>query len=283
MLAFGSDRDGNPEVYAMNADGSDERNLTRNPAKDRNPAWSPDGRKIAFERWGPAHASPEIYVMNRDGSRQRNLTRHPANDVHPVWSPDGRKVAFVRRIGFPGPARADGPPGFRILFRNYLYVANADGSGLRRLTLDPVYGVVLPAWASDGRTIRFGRYIVNADGSGTRRLKRYIPMAGAWSPDGRRIAFVHIVRRVGGGRPEIRVMKADGSAQRRLTGNAAWDSAPAWSPDGRRIAFRSKRDGNPEIYVIRADGSGLRNLTRSPADDGWFAWSPRQKTSASSR
>ena len=71
-------------------------------------------------------------------------------------------------------------------------------------------------------------------------------------------------------------MNAEGSAERRLTGHAAWDSAPAWSPDGRRIAFRSKRDGNPEIYVVNADGSGLRNLTRSPADDGWFAWSPEK-------
>ena len=75
----------------MNADGSGLRKLTRGPAYDGNPAWSPDGRKIAFGRAG------EIYVMNADGSGQRNLTRNPARDFAPAWSPDGRKIAFESR------------------------------------------------------------------------------------------------------------------------------------------------------------------------------------------
>jgi TolB protein len=113
---------------------------------------------------------------------------------------------------------------------------------------------------------------VNADGSGQGWLT-LTAAAGprvAWSPDGRRIAFVSNRD----GNSDVYVMNADGRGQRRLTRNAAPLNDPAWSPDGRKIAFVSDRDDNSEIYVMNADGSGLRNLTRDPAGDSTFAWSP---------
>ena len=73
---------------------------------------------------------------------------------------------------------------------------------------------------------------------------------------------------------EIYVMDVDGSNQRRLTDNSAWDLAPTWSPDGSRIAFESNRDGNDEIYVMDADGSNQRRLTDNPAWDSFASWSP---------
>jgi Tol biopolymer transport system component len=270
QIAFVTNRDGNPEIYVMNADGSDQRNVSRNSKRDGAPTWSPDGGRIAFESWEDGEAT--IRVVNPDGSGQRRLTRPGRGaEVSPVWSPDGREIAFVRKIGHPAPAPPGAPGGFHIVFDGYLYVANADGSGLRRL----FRGVAHPVWSPDGRTIRFGRYVVNADGSGVRKLPRDRPPPGVWSPDGRKIALVLGLRR---GSPfanyEIYVVNADGSRLRRLTHRQGGDSRPAWSPDGRHIAFRSMRDGNPEIYVMNADGSGQRNLTRNPASDGPFAWSP---------
>ena len=116
----------------MNADGSGQRNLTREwglkGASDYlqgAPVWSRDWRRVAFVRergvWrthrGWVQRYSDIYVMNADGSGRRRLTRSPQNDGDPVWSPDGRRLAFVRVRG----GRSD------------IYVVDADGSGLRRL------------------------------------------------------------------------------------------------------------------------------------------------------
>ena len=94
-LAFVSRRDGNSEIYVINADGSGQENLTQHPARDSHPSWSRDGRKLAFV--SRRDGNSEIYVMNADGSGLRNVTRTPSNDLDPAWSPDGRAIAFVKR------------------------------------------------------------------------------------------------------------------------------------------------------------------------------------------
>jgi TolB protein len=90
-LLFLSDRDGNPEVYVMAADGSAQSRLTTDSALDYYPAWSPDGRWIAFI--STRDGNHEIYVMAPDGSGQRNLTASPAEDSQFWWSPDGAQIA----------------------------------------------------------------------------------------------------------------------------------------------------------------------------------------------
>src|SRR5207247_8089948 len=90
QIAFMSLRDGNWEIYVMNADGSGVRNLTSSPADDAIQTWSPDGSKIAFAT--NRDGNWEIYVVNANGSGARNLTNNPANDDSPAWSPHGTKI-----------------------------------------------------------------------------------------------------------------------------------------------------------------------------------------------
>ena len=86
-IAFVSQRDGNPEIYVMTADGKNQRRLTKNHHGDSSPSWSSDGKRIAFESQRAGNA--EIYVMDADGGNQRRLTKNHHGDSSPSWSPDG--------------------------------------------------------------------------------------------------------------------------------------------------------------------------------------------------
>ncbi len=131
-IAFVSDRDGNFEIYVMNADGSGVTRLTNHRGRDVSPAWSPDGRRIAFA--SKRDGNWEIYVMNADGTGVTRLTDHHRGDrTTPAWSPDGRRIAFASNLD-----------GFW-----EIYVMNADGSGVTRLT-DHTEEDRHPAWSPDG-------------------------------------------------------------------------------------------------------------------------------------
>jgi Tol biopolymer transport system component len=258
-IAFFSDRDGNYEIYSMNADGSGQTNLTNNAAADEFTKWSSDGTKIAFASDRDGNA--EVYSMNADGSGQTRLTNNAAFDLFPVWSPDGSRIAFS--------TTRDG---------NYeVYSMNADGSGQTRLTNNAAIDFA-PDWSPDGTKIAFTSiwggnpevYVMNEDGSGQTNLTNNaaIDLAPVWSPDGTKITF----ESDRDGNREIYSMNADGSGQTRLTSNAAFDGKPAWSPDGTKIAFDSDRDGNSEIYVMNADGSSPTRLTNNAAFDGEPDW-----------
>jgi Tol biopolymer transport system component len=258
-IAFSAHRDGNGEIYVMNADGSGQTNLTNNAATDWEPVWSPDGQKIAFSRVVAEIHDQEIYVMNGDGSGQTRLTNNEVPDDYPAWSPDGQKLAFM--------SARDG--------NLNVYVMNGDGSGQARVTSNAATEAQ-PAWSPDGQKIAFWTnrdgngeiYVMNADGSGETNLTNN-PFSDdsstAWSPDGQKIAFTS----VRDGNYEIYVMNADGTSQTRLTHNDATDIDPAWSPDGQKLAF--SRTGH--IYVMSADGSGETKLT-STAGNIMPDWQP---------
>src|SRR5574341_779260 len=261
LIVFEARRDGNSEIYVMNADGSAQTRLTNNAADDARPLWSPDGGRVAFE--SKRDGNSEIYVMNADGSAQTRLTNNTAEDTQPSWSPFGSRIAFV--------STRDG--------NSEIYAVNADGSAQARLTNNSAEDTN-PVWSPDGARIAFVSprdgngeiYVMNADGSAQRRLtgNTTTDWCFAWSPNGAHLAF----QADRDGNTEIYVMNADGSAQTRLTSQPALDEGPLWSPDGTRIAFVSDRDGNREIYVMNANGSAQTRLTNHPAPDCCVVWSP---------
>jgi TolB protein len=195
----------------MNADGSQQRNLTGRPGQDYSPAWSPDGRRIAFAsvRGG---LTPSIWVMNADGARQRRLTR--LSGEYPAWSPDGRAIAFDR-LTF-------GPTGWDI------WTVNADGSHSRSLIASTAdeQGA---AWSPDGKAIAYGSsrgaqagykriWLANTNGSDQHLLTNRVGERPAWSRRGTYLLFT-----AGG----IFVVRPDGSGLRSVPAQVAGEAALA--------------------------------------------------------
>lgn len=261
---------GSYEVFSMNPDGTEQVNLSDNPISDLVPAWSADGKRIAWTRG--FYDNYEIWSMNADGTDQRNLSNAPQPDIHPGWAPDGSKIAFA--------TDRDEVHGFYSDFD--IWLMNPDGTGQESFTSNLIEDIqdVAPAWSPDGTRIAFAHGVVEARGiyvidvatkttqvltSGTDRDDN-----PSWSPDGSKLAFDS--RRTGDG--DIYVMNADGSGLAQLTGGPLRDADPAWSPDGTKIVFtRGSGDGG-DIYVMNADGSQQVNVTASTRRAYQVDWQP---------
>jgi len=192
------------------------------------------------------------------------LTSFRGSNADLAWSPDGAKIVFR--------STRDADSG-------EIYVMNADGSNVTRLTHDSAW-YHYPVWSPDGTKIVFTSvrdgnqdiYMMDADGSNVTNLTNNsaVETYPVWSPDGTKIVFTS----VHDGNYEIYVVDTDGSNVTNLTNTRAFDAAPAWSPDGTKIAFHSWRDGNEDIYVMNADGSNVTRLTHNNAYDSGPVWSP---------
>jgi Tol biopolymer transport system component len=265
LIAFVSVRDGNGEIYVMNADGSDPRRLTNYRQWDGFPDWSPDGKHIVYY----SYLSDKHWVikaMDADGRNPRQLTDSGACDGAPHWSPDGTRITYNS-----GDCGGD---------HREIYVIDAEGGTPVNLSNNPADDGAA-AWSPDSAQLVFSSnrdgnyelYVMDADGGNVRRLTDdpADDHAPAWSPDGTRIAFYSDRD----GNAEIYVMGADGSDPVNLTNHPANDWFPRWSPDSRQLTFSSWRDGNLEVYVMDTDGTNVRRLTNSPGEDFNSVWQPQ--------
>jgi Tol biopolymer transport system component len=300
------------DIYSIDLDGTDELNLTHNGSNNRQIAWSSDGSRIAFFSDGDGSDNYyNIHVAPADGSGPFKIA-DTGSAESPAWSPDGRTIAFsdeslytvhpdgtglrvlaAPRVGIPFWS----PDGTRIAFAadydgaGNIYVVNADGSGLTRLTDDADLAGDWLSWSPDGTRIVYvsGRdsgcsyfscnrlYVMNADGSDKRGLTEPESFFPTWSPDGSRIAYSAIGR----GTFQIFTVKPDGTDVRQVTNSAEGNYGPEWSPDSSQLVFmRSTPPLYQDVRVINGDGTGDRFVAIG-GDPQWqplpFAKHPKRR------
>jgi Tol biopolymer transport system component len=246
----------------MNADGSGEVNLSSSEADDREPVWSPDGRRVAFV--SDRDGNQEIYLVDVDGSGLRNLTNSPANEDHPRFFPDGR-VAFTS------------------FDEGAIFVVNADGSGRERLPTvtggPPLSFAISPAgdrFAAQAPAFN-GMVIADLDGTVLAFTDLLPPLGGdqtggtpMFSPDGRSIIYSSEEIDLEPSNANVQRLSIDGPTWERLTDEPTDELDPVFSPDGRRIAFSRGTAGDPasfEVFVMDADGANPTRLTAGRVAD----------------
>ena len=280
QIAFVSNRGGRPQIYLINVDGSDERQLTDLAAGACQPAWSPDGMMLAYTSPCTAnrdeYSGSSVFVMNVDS---QDVPSEPSllvvtlggGDYDPDWSYDGLRLAFTSwRTGRP-----------------QIFTIGVDGQGLRNVNDDLAFNWS-PSWAPDGSQIAIlsGRggqeeiWLVPDDGG---EEKRYTHSDGQdiarpdWSPDGGTILFEKVIDNI----PRlVAISVADGGVREiqacqegRLSLQPMGE--PAWSPDGQWIAFEAWPDGeNHNIAIMRASCTDYQEVTTDPALDFDVAWRP---------
>ena len=238
-IVFQSNRDGDFEIYIMNIDGSNQRQLTDNDVDDKYPRVSPDGRYITY---GSAQAgNSDIYIMNRDGSNQQQLTIHAEDDWLPSFSPDSQQIIFSsERSG-----SAD------------LYIVNIDGTELQRIA-ETSAREGRSDWSVNDKLVfnasielDWEIYTSDLDNSNRQKLtdSNVDEWSPQWSPDGTQILFHS--ERESSTNSGIYLMNADGSDVRLLYNEPLEEWGASWSADGSQILFTVEQpDDTADIYIM---------------------------------
>ncbi|MFO7980795.1 MAG: Tol-Pal system beta propeller repeat protein TolB [Candidatus Aminicenantes bacterium] len=247
-IVFVSNRNGNDELYMMDYDGHNQTRLTFNNTRDYMPAWSTDGKTIAYTAYNNQKAS--LYLFNPFEGTRTMVTDH-GTSFGPDFSYDGKKLVYCSTEDESN---------------SEIYVCDSNGKNIKRLTYNKAIDTA-PSWSPNNREIAFTSdrlgspqiYIMDAEGTNVRRRSfggNYHD-APAWAPTGDRIVYVSRVAAVF----DLYVLNLRTDRIVKLTEGYARNESPSWSPDGRHIVFSSNRVGSIQIYSIDYDGSHLKRLT----------------------
>jgi Tol biopolymer transport system component len=242
-------------IWRVRPDGADVTRVV-SLGTERAPVWSPDGRRLLFERV-MLDGTSDIWTVD-DGTSFRNLTDSPGNDLYGAWSPDGSMISFA--------SDRDGVTS--------IYTMRTDGTEVTRVAS----GATRSSWSPDGTRLAVERvspppsqiYIVDSLGLSAVNISNSADSHSGpkWSPDGQLIAF-------GTSDSQIFVMSPNGANKLNITPTLL-AQLPVWSPDGERIAFhaRDMSGARRDIYTVRRDGSDLVQITDDPTHDYGPVWSP---------
>ncbi len=247
-IVFTSNRDGNWELYMMDYDGHSQTRLTFNTVTDYMPAWSADGKKIAYTSYQGSNAI--LYILEvYEGKRQEVYNR--GTSFAPAFSPDGKRMVFC--------SQEEGG-------NSEIYLATSEGRGIRRLTFNKGTDTA-PCWSPTSRQIAFTSdrggtpqiYTMDAEGSNVTRVSfgGTYHDAPVWSPIGDNLAYVSRVDQIF----DIYVLNLRTKQIIKLTEGNARNESPCWSPDGRHLIFSSSLTGSNQLYSIDYDGRNLHRLT----------------------
>lgn len=262
-IAFVSELGNAREVFVMDYDGYEPRQITADGFLNLMPRWSPDRRFLVFTAYRNRNTQDIDMIELATGKRWTLVSLNGLN-ITPALSPDGNYLAFA--------TSQDG--------NAEIYKLDTRSKSMQRLTINPA-GDLSPSWSPSGREIVFTSdrgggpqvFLMSADGSNVRRLtyEGDYNAAPAWSPRGNWIAYVC---RTPGKQYKLCLITPDGQKRVQLTNGAGVDDSPSWSPDGRHLVFSSTGDGKSHIYMISTDGKDLERLTFGGTHNSSPSWSP---------